>query len=246
MLKGSVISRELVSRSDCAQMLAILEQCFDNIDKQHFLADLKKKDQVIFLRDGGGIIRGFSTLVSFRHSFAEKEYRVVFSGDTVIAPGHWGGIELPLVWGSHLMEMYQREPKIPLLWLLISKGIRTFKFLPVFFNQYYPCPDRSVPNAVQQLMHSLGTLRFAEQYDSQRGLVLPCSQSYYLREEFAAVQPPVEGRDYIQHFYQKNPLYRRGAELLCLTEFSPENLKPFIRRGIERRLIREGADRHAA
>lgn len=245
-LKGTVVPRSVVSASETKQMVQLLNECFSNVDESIFLEDLERKDEVLLLRDCSGAICGFSTLLKFRHSVLGHSYRVVFSGDTVISPGHWGGTELPAVWGAHLMRLYEKEPQVPLLWLLISKGIRTFKFLPVFFKRYYPSPDEQVPADVQKLMHSLGESCFGSQYDRQSGLVLPTAQSYFLREEFAAEQTAAEKRSYIEHFYSKNPAYRRGAELLCLTEFSPGNLKPFISRRIVSRLEAEELKRYAA
>lgn len=227
-------------------MYVLLEECFENTDWSTFLKDLQDKDEVLMLHNAQGALCGFTTLTAFRHSSLGREYRVVFSGDTVIAPAYWGSAELAIAWGAHLMQRLSEEPETPLLWLLISKGIRTFKFLPVFFKSYYPNPAAGTPKSVQQLMDELGGRRFGAQYEAASGLVRAAAQSYYLRPELAVVQPGSRRRPYIEHFYRKNPDWRSGSELLCLTEFSPENLRSFILRHIAARLGEHSYDRSAA
>jgi hypothetical protein len=227
-------------------MLSLLTDCFDNVCELSFEQDLESKDAVLFLRNSFGSICGFSSLVSFNHVHRGTDYRVVFSGDTVITPKYWGSLELPIVWGSHLLDCYEKDPLTPLLWFLISKGIRTFKFLPVFFQNYYPNPQEETKPEIQSLINSLGKARFGERYNKEAGVITAVPNSYYLRPELARRQVSSKKRPYIDHFYDHNPEYYRGTELLCLTEFSPQNLQPFIYRQILNRRAKGDLGKNAA
>ena len=231
-LVGELLPRDELSQERAEEMFALLEQSFENVFWGAFLKDLVEKDEVFLLRDQERLV-GFSTIKFFDHNLNGKSYRVIFSGDTIISPPYWGSLQLPVLWGVRMMDYWEQEPERPLVWMLISKGIRTFKFLPTFFKSYYPAPGVTLPSEVAELRNSLGELRFPGHYDKKTGLVLPLRESYFLRPELA--EPPLGAlsNEKTRFFLESNPTYRTGSELLCLSYFTPENLRPFIRRQIE-------------
>lgn len=245
-LSGSIEKRSSINRELTGEMIELLNECFVNVQRETFLRDLQEKDEVFLLRTAAGQLCGFSTIVFFRHTHAGESYRVIFSGDTVISPRYWGTLELPIHWGIRMMEYWEEEASTPLLWMLISKGIRTYKFLPVFFRSYFPNHAKPVPGAIHELMKSLGERRFPNQYNPATGLIEPAAETYYLRPEFASAPPPAFERPELRLFFEHNPSFRTGAELLCLCEFTPENLRPFIRRQIELRRGRKEQELDAA
>ena len=40
--------------------------------------------------------------------------------------------------GHFMLRMLKEHRGTPVYWFLISKGYRTYRFLPVFFNRFYP------------------------------------------------------------------------------------------------------------
>lgn len=213
------------------EMYGILARHFVNSNFARFVRDLKSKDCAILLFDDrDGRLAGFSTQVVLRHRIGGSEHRVVFSGDTIIEPYAWGSYALPLEWGRWMLELLEQE-RTPLLWMLISKGMRTYRFLPTFFRSFYPRFDRATPVEESELMHELGEKVFPAQYDRSSGLVLPSDGSYYLTPRLAEVPNSRLKDPHTAFFLSANPTYRRGSELLCLTRFEPSNLKPdYLRR----------------
>lgn len=227
-----------ITRSDISDMFSLLSRHFINAHAARFESDLMAKDGAILLRDQRtGELVGFSSQAVFTHTIRGMEYRVVFSGDTIIAPHAWGSLSLPLVWGEWMMDLL-RETKTPLLWMLISKGIRTYKFLPTFFEDFYPRFDQATPREILQLRDSLGSRLFPGQYDSGEGLVQPSEHSYYLTPKLAEIPGSRLSNPHVAFFTRANVSHVRGSELVCLTFFTPSNLKrDYLRRLLNREAI---------
>ena len=126
-----------------------------------------------------------------------------------------------------------------LYWMLISKGIRTYRFLPAFFREFYPSHRAETPVLFQWLLHSLGQRRFQHQYDPRSGVIRAGCQSYYLNSDLATVTENRMLNPDVRFFLKRNPGFIHGDELLCLAEFKPENIKRFMLREVLKRTSRE-------
>ncbi len=217
---------------DMDGMYALMTSHYQHVHRDVFEHDLAGKDAVILLHEvGTSQLRGFSTQVCFDH----EDLRILFSGDTIIHPDHWGGMQLPVMFGRMMQALKREEPHRRLFWMLISKGFRTYRFLPVFFHQFYPHVDRPTPAWEQSLMDSLGQLRFANGYDPAAGLIRGGEGAQSLRNDLAEDRCHQTKPDpHIEFFFETNPRHAQGDELLCLAEFDDANLKPFILRQLNR------------
>ena len=217
-----------------ARMLALMVDCYLDVRAEEFARDLAEKDWVVLLVDPAlpreEQLVGFSTLVQFPHLHRGQRIRIAFSGDTVIRPSAWGSQALPIGFGNLLKSIRERHPLDPLYWMLISKGFRTYRFLPVFFLDFYPRWDRTTPVRTRELMDELGRLRFGDGYDSETGLVFAGDAAQRLRPSFGQPRNRVIEDPHVRYFLDRNPHWERGDELLCLARFDPDNLRPFIRR----------------
>jgi hypothetical protein len=131
-----------------------------------------------------------------------------------------------------MIDLLKAHPDTPLYWLLISKGLRTYKYLPTCFIEYYPHWQNETPQNISQLMNQLGKYRFNEFYNPDTGIVSARENGQYLKDEF---QPSIKtDKPYESFFYNKNPGYMKGDELLCLTRLSLENILPDILAALSR------------
>jgi hypothetical protein len=126
------------------------------------------------------------------------------------------------------------QPSGRLYWLLLSSGFRTYRFLPVFWREFHPRFDAPLPAAVRARRDFLATQRFGGRYCADSGIVC-LDPPQVLRPELRAL--PLARRDdpHVAFFLDRNPGWRQGDELVCLTEISFENLTP-----AGRRMWREG------
>ena len=109
------------------------------------LADLQAKQWVILLYDDNRLC-GFSTQVVFDFPHEHRLTRILFSGDTIIDKHYWGSLALPVAWGRLMLLLQSSRPDTDLFWLLTSKGYKTYRFLPVFFHEFYPCYCTPTPS----------------------------------------------------------------------------------------------------
>jgi hypothetical protein len=212
-----------------AEMFALYRRHFDAADLPRFNADLDGKQLVLQLRDGSGRLHGFSTLAVYAREFEGQRLRVLFSGDTVIDEASWGQQALAFAFIRLAGEIEMAAPE-PLYWLLISKGYRTYRYLPAFSLDYAPSPLRDTPPAQQRLMDFLARDRFGAAYDAARGVVAWPQSQGHLRAALADVPPIHAHLPEVAYFLQRNPGYARGEELVCLCRVEAANLKPLARR----------------
>lgn len=231
-LVGEAIPRCQLTDLDAQRMYNLFQDFYQNTTVEIFTRDLNGKDWVILLRDRESkTIQGFSTLACYASLFKENPIGVVYSGDTIIHPAYWRSFELPRVWGRTVLEVGERLPK-PLYWLLISSGYKTYRFLTVFFKEYYPRYDRSTPPETQELIHHLAHERFALDYYPELGIVRFSKGATPLRVGVAEINDVRLKDPHVAFFVAKNPGHTLGDELVCLTHVHPDNFTPAGRRMI--------------
>ena len=229
-----------LSEIQTAQLYALYATYYGGTSPELFQRDLQEKDQILILQDGNTPV-GFTTLKIIRAEHQNQPVRAVFSGDTIIRHEYWGSQTLPLAWCELIGKIQAQQPRIPLYWLLIVKGDRTYRYLNVFSKQYYPNRKTPPPPEIQSLMNQLARERFGAHYLPERGIVhYPQSQGHLK----ARWHNSAAGRNpEAQCFAEKNPHYQQGDELVCLTLLDAGNLKSFALRGF---LAGQAAQQQAA
>jgi hypothetical protein len=210
--------------ADIQSMFCVFSESFDCATVDIFQRDLSSKNWVILLRDGeSGELEGFSTLALYETTFNDKPLSVVYSGDTIIRPAYWGTPELPRSWIRTVLEKSAKLPQ-PLYWLLISSGYKTYRFLTVFYREFYPCYNRPTPPDAQSLMNDLATRRFGDDYYPELGIVRFTEGATPLRSGVSEVTEERLRDPHIAFYIAQNPGHIHGDELLCLTRIHPDNL----------------------
>lgn len=188
-----------------------------------FQQDFCNKNRVILLRDTeSGAIQGFSTLAFYTSMIKGDEIGVVYSGDTIIRPAFWGSPELPRTWIKTVLEIGVELP-YPLYWLLISSGYKTYRFLTVFYKEFYPRYDQPTPPEIQTLIHHLAHERFGSEYYPQLGIVRFSHGATPLREGVASATEQRMKNPHVAFFVDKNTGYAEGDELVCIAHIHPDN-----------------------
>ncbi|MBS2036355.1 hypothetical protein JST97_15300 [bacterium] len=209
VVKQEVIPVRQLAECDRAVLQALYERHYGG--PHQFERDLTLKDWVLLLRQDDQVV-GFSSLQRREHS----DFVVYFSGDTLVIPGHRHGYDLPRLWGRFVFERVDQE-KQPCLWLLLCAGFRTYRFLPVFFQRFYPRFDQPTPPEVQTMLDALARERYGELYHEGRVALTSASL-----EEL----PERRLDQHANFFLEKNPDWKTGVELVCLTWLERANLTP--------------------
>jgi hypothetical protein len=204
-------------------MYEILVRHFTGIERAQFLKDLDEKNRVILIEREDGQLVGFSTLLFYETAHVGEKLSIVYSGDTIVDRSVWGSNALPRAWLRTIFGLEKTPGSNRLLWLLIVSGFRTYRFLPVFFREFYPRYDRPASANTQALVERLARERFGQDYDAQRGIVR-LTRPQCLLPDLARIPEDRLKSPHIAFFEHMNPGHTRGDELVCLTELNPANL----------------------
>lgn len=208
-----------------AEMLSLMEACFEGVSAGTFNREMSEKDWAILLYErAGGALCGFSTLALMRTAVDGIPVRAFFSGDTIISPVHWGSLALEKVWLRFVFSRAKAEPGAKWYWFLICKGYRTYRYLPVYFKQHHPAPGMVFPLFEQRVRDALADIRFGSAFDAASG-VIRCPGDYRLRASLDDAPQKAEHDPRVAFFCERNPNWREGSELACLTELSADNLR---------------------
>lgn len=225
-LRGRVVEVQYLSDAQKERMFELLAFYFENIAWLNFTRDLAEKNWVILLEDHEtGQIQGFSTIMLLESVIEGKKVKAIFSGDTIIDRNYWGELELARVWLNFVYNLAKEFRSTKFYWYLISKGYKTYRFLPVYFYDFYPCYDRVTPAFEKNVLDTFGQLKFPAHYDTETGIISFNNPSDYLKPGVADITPGRLQDPHVRYFTEKNPGYRSGDELACITEISVANLK---------------------
>ncbi len=229
-LSAIVQSAASVDSSLESAMFRLYERYYGASSETAFRSDLRAKDKVVLLRDRSGHLKGFSTLAITEFEFDGRPHRSIFSGDTIVDQQHWGENALAFAWIELAGSIRREAPAVPLYWFLIVKGIRTFRYLPIFARRFYPHWDRPTPDKEQRLLDLMAGERFGAAYDPARGVISFPRSRGHLRADFAEIPSRLRDRPEVRFFLNRNAGYTRGDELACIAELEPDNLRPMARR----------------
>lgn len=220
---GTLIARSAVAPEVVGEMYALIDAHFENVSRARFELDLRGKNWVLLLRDADGTLAGFSTILFYETELEGERVSVVYSGDTIVDPSHWGSPALARSWIASILELQLAASTSRIFWLLLTSGFRTYRFLPLFWRSFHPCFDAEAPLETARRIDALAESLLGEEYDAATGIVRfrePARLRPHLREL-------VVGRLHDPHvafFLERNPGHAEGDELVCLTEISTANL----------------------
>jgi hypothetical protein len=226
-LKSQVVEQKDIPEKVRKELFSLYFRYFENTTESLFLDHMSHKDHVIVLRDmATEAIKGFATLKMLKVNVQGKEVYGIFTGDTIIDRRYWGEQELSSSFsyyaGSRAREFGE---DVPYYWFLISKGYKTYRFLPVFTEKYWPCYKAEMPAWEKSVLDALAQSLYPKEYDAESGLITFRNRVGNLRPGVGDIPKGRLKDPDIDFFNQRNPDHLQGVELACITEMRPHNLK---------------------
>lgn len=234
LLDASITSIELLSDQEIDEMFELHGRFYDNVNKKVFYRDVREKHWVIRMYDGGGYMVGFSTCGYLSLNVASRSCIFLFSGDTIVDPKFWGASVLAGSFTKILMRMLQDFPEHELFWFLICKGYRTYRFLPIYFREFYPVYDQPTPLEYRRFLNTVSLAKFGNHYNPQTGIISFSGKKDRLREEMCEIDSERLHDPHIRYFFETNTNFRDGDELACITRVARHNFKPVLFRAFNR------------
>lgn len=215
-------------------MFLLMKKHYENMKKDKFLTDLYDKNDVFLLFENDEL-KGFSTIkkmeldVENEKDFGEKdEEKIVgfFSGDTIIEKGFSWGIEFQKEWIKYCLLESEKNKKIGVktYWFLISKGIKTYMYLPTYFKNFSPKVNYVESEIEKKIKNIYAKKIYGDRYFKESGIVKNNGTNDFLKENIVVLSEKQLKNKNVQFFLEKNPDYNKGDELVCLAEISYENL----------------------
>jgi hypothetical protein len=225
---NGLLPRHALTAAQRDEMFALLTCHFDGVTREQFERDLAEKNWVVEIRRDGRLL-GFSTLLVSEAQLDGHSLTAIYSGDTIVAPEAWGSSTLARTWIAAVQHLRTAFPARPCYWLLLTSGFRTYRFLPVFWREFFPREAAPTPRYEHRLLDHLAKARYGEKYDAASGIVrFPHPQR--LRGPLGTVPPGRAANADVAFFLARNPSHADGDELACLTEISIPNLTAAGRR----------------
>lgn len=213
------------------RMFALFSAAYDRVNRKVFSEDMSWKDEVILLKDDNGELQGFTTLAFNPKGIRHPKGDVLFSGDTIIDPAYWGSSELVRAFCERAGGWRAGSGR-RLFWMLISKGHRTFLFLPLFAKRFSPHPEYQEP-MLEEIMDVASRHLFGDAWHSEKGIVRFAKSLGQLKPELVEATWQRSDKPMVRYFIERNPGFASGDELVCLTELDAKNLKRVALRGFE-------------
>lgn len=208
-------------------MRELMDRHYANLQATAFEADLSEKHWVIqIVVPESGQLCGFSTQMLLEVVVDQRPVTALFSGDTIVDPRYWGDSALSHVWGRLALSLIDRQRKRELYWFLIAQGYKTYRFLPVFFHEFYPRYDAATPARIRRVIDALARHKSPQAYDPAAGVIRASARQYRLRAGVADLTPGRLRDPHVQHFAQLNPGHVTGDELCCLAPLTRANFTP--------------------
>jgi hypothetical protein len=264
-VNGRLVRRADLTAGETARMEELLASHFEGVTHAAFNRDLEEKNWVVLLEEDGRLA-GFTTLLTYESRAAGEPLAVVYSGDTIVERGAWGSAALPQSWIAAVRALHEgcpgaaAGPRRRLFWLLLTSGFRTYRFLPVFWREFWPRPGGAQPlgapageaqpagtaaPAERSLLHALAAERLGSSYRPELGIARFASPQV-LAPDLREVPAGKVADPHVAFFLASNPGWVAGDELVCLTEIAEANLTAAGRRMWQRGRIEVDAPLGAA
>lgn len=204
-------------------MFKLFEIFYENVSFERFKSDLSAKSRVILLLDKEKKIQGFSTLYDFDFLHENKNYRILYSGDTIIAPSYWGTSALTMEFLKNIIILKLKNPTRPVWWFLISKGYKTYLLLANNFIKYYPRYEEKTPSEYNNLITALSEKFYPGKFNRNNGVIeFAEGEHEHLKDSVAPITEELMNKyPKIKFFNSQNPGWKKGDELACIGEVDP-------------------------
>lgn len=233
-LRSIFCKPESISNDEIRALFSLMEKYYNNVAYNNFLNDLFQKDVLLLLKNYQGEIKGFTSVKIYEFNLKNKLIKIVYSGDTIVDKTYTWEFELHKSWGNYVFGLVACDSNIEYYWILLSKGPKTYKFLPTYFKSFYPSVNEPIPSFEEEIIHAFGKFKFPVEFDPLSGIVYNYGNRDFLKSQEAIVTKSSKKNKHTQFFLSKNPDYSLGNELVCITKLSFNNLKKSYNRFLYR------------
>jgi hypothetical protein len=207
------------------RMFQLMCENYNEVVETNFFNDLENKQWIGLIKDGNATIQGFTTFVINPNGVGGASYHIIFSGDTVIAPEYWGSQVMMQGWCRSVGRFIGGDQSKRWYWYLLSKGHRTYMYLPLFFENYFPSMvPTPLDNELQDVATVISAKVFGYYWQQDEGVIRFDQSRGELKPNLIEATFQKKGSSIVQFFLQKNPNFYKGEELVCTALIHPDKM----------------------
>ncbi len=223
-----IVPQKTLNNQDRQCLLKLHQQYFDNVKPATFFNDLQEKDWVILIKSNSGKVLGFSTIQLVWLVVNGVEVLYLYSGDTIVKEEVRSSCALSCAFVKFMFALIERYPKTLKYWFLISKGYRTYRFLPLYFKEYYPAYNAEIPQMHKDALNTIAFYKFGDSYNPDSQIIMFKNGKDYLKTPIANIPETKQNDKHVKYFLDRNPEYFLGNELACIAGICESNFKPAV------------------
>lgn len=237
-LSYHLVEQPSLNAEQRAAMYALMTSNYDHVEETHFLVDLNNKSLVGLLCNTDNVIIGFTTFAINPKQCGQEDYSILFSGDTIIEPQYWGTQILAKGWCFTVGQIIASDISKNWYWYLMSKGHRTYMFLPLFIHSYYPSLIPSQEDDIyKKIANEVSIKLYGHCWKEKQGIIKFDSAHGQLNRKLSSDSYKKTKNEHVNFFLRNNPNFSQGDELVCVAKLELENFKrsayTFIKMGME-------------
>lgn len=238
LLHHKLFTVEEIGSAHRERMFQLMSENYDNMNPNIFYKDLNNKQLAGLFFDENEELQGFTTYVVNPKSSGGVDYHIVFSGDTIISPMHWGSQIMVKGWCYTIGQIIATDPTKKWYWYLMSKGHRTYMYLPLFYSDYFPSIKPSLhDDELRRIVAEVSAKLYPKYWLPAEGIIRFEESMGELKAALVEGTYQKKNKPHVAFFLEKNPGFYRGEELVCLAPLYPGNFnrsaKSFIEAGMQ-------------
>lgn len=214
-------------REDFEEIWEFFSQFVDR-SPEEFIAKLAKTDEIGCARNANGKIVAFWAFAYVDVHRDGVHHRVMY---TV-----WGGADpsvrntgvTRLAGFGALVRQRVRYPAAKLYWFFTASTINSYRFMAATLPDYYPRPDRRLPDDLQALCKATAEQLGGDNWDLERGVLVRNGEVLYREGVVQAGSARLEPIEAV--YAQLNPHQARGDSLLCICPLHADNVRALVAR----------------
>lgn len=210
-------------------MLTLHRSCFANVPESQFNSDLDEKEWVVLGTDHRtGQAWSFTTARRLHAVINGERIMAIFSGDTA-ARTDTRGAETAAGIRVVIRKMFHEVSKSVdqvdrIYWFMISSTFKSYRLLPMLFQDYAPSPNRSMSSEETHIAAELSRMKGFD-FNPHTGIVRLKNPSFP-RALSAEAATAAERDPHARFFLKANPGAEKGDRLASLIDLSTSNLTP--------------------
>ncbi len=227
-VKYNLINMNKIDDKTKNEMFKLFNKYF-NCEKNMFFSDLQSKKTIVLLKNSNRDIVGFTSMDISIEESKNSKIVILFSGNTIVDEKYRNDLLLITGFLEFAVRTQTEYPDYKMFWHLICEGYKTYRYLPLSFNRFYPHYKEEPLQYEKELMDKISIKRFNKYYDKKTDIIhIPGSES--LKSNFSKIHQNKLEDKHIKFFVDKNPFYENGDKLSCIAEISYNNLKAIPKR----------------